>query len=143
ITMTTYHELIFNQSHIDGHWTTGGTRKFDVLNPADGSLVTKVHDGDLQLVNQAIDAAHKAFGLWKAKTAKERSTILYHWYHLMIENKEALATIMTLESGKPLTESRGEVEYAASFIQWFAEEAKRVYGDIIPGYTADRRVMVI
>lgn len=141
--MKNFKELIYDQSYVNGEWVAGGNTKFQVSNPADGSLVSTVYDGDTQLVNQAIDAAHQAFGLWKAKSAKERSVIMYRWYELMIEHKDALATIMTLECGKPLAESRGEVEYGASFIQWFAEEGKRVYGDVIPGFTADRRVMVV
>ncbi len=141
--MRNFKELIYDQSYVDGQWTSGGNTKFQVLNPADGNLVSTVYDGDTVLVEQAIDAAHKAFGNWKAKSAKERSELMYRWYQLMIKHKDALAIIMTLESGKPLAESKGEVEYAASFIQWFAEEAKRVYGDVIPGFTSDRRVMVV
>ncbi|MBW3519149.1 NAD-dependent succinate-semialdehyde dehydrogenase [Flavobacterium sp. NKUCC04_CG] len=141
--MKNFKELIFDQSYINGQWVAGGTDKFKVRNPADGTLVSTVYDGDTLLVNDAIDSAHQALGAWKALSAKERSTIMYRWYELLIKNKEPLAILMTLECGKPLSESRGEVEYGASFIQWFAEEAKRANGDIIPGFTADRRVMVI
>ncbi|WP_430612743.1 NAD-dependent succinate-semialdehyde dehydrogenase [Flavobacterium sp. JP2137] len=141
--MKNYKELIYDQSHVNGQWVSGGSGTFKVVNPADGTEVATVHDADVALVEQAIQAAAVAFGPWKALAAKERSVIMYRWYDLLISHKEALATIMTLECGKPLVESRGEVDYAASFIQWFAEEAKRVYGDVIPGFTADRRVLVV
>ncbi|MBB5635193.1 succinate-semialdehyde dehydrogenase/glutarate-semialdehyde dehydrogenase [Pedobacter cryoconitis] len=141
--MEDHKQLLFSKSYINGEWVSGSPENFDVLNPADGSLVTKISNGDGQTVSLAIDAAHTAFKPWSKKSAKDRSVIMQRWYSLIIENKEHIAKIMTLESGKPINESRGEVDYGASFIQWFAEEAKRLYGDIIPGYTADRRIMVI
>jgi len=141
--MEEYKKLIFSKSYINGEWFSEGTETFEVLNPADGSIVATINNGDAHTVTQAIDAAHDAFKSWSRKSAKERSVIMQHWYALIIENREHIAEIMTLESGKPINESRGEVDYGAAFIQWFAEEAKRLYGDIIPGYTADRRIMVI
>src|SRR4030095_3011826 len=92
---------------------------------------------------RAIEAANAAWPAWRAKTAKERAAILRKWHDLMMANQEDLAILMTTEQGKPLTESRGEIEYAASFIEWFAEEGKRIYGDTIPGHQADKRIVVI
>lgn len=141
--MTDYKHLIFDKSYINGQWQAEYFETFEVTNPADGSAMGKVYNSGAQLFQKAIDAAHKAFPEWKSKTGKERQTILNKWYHLIIANKNALATIMTLESGKPLSESLVEVDYGASFIQWFGEEAKRAYGDVIPGYTANRRLVVL
>ena len=141
--MEEYRQLLFSKSYINGEWVSEQTETFEVLNPADGSLIAEVSNGNGHTVSQAIDAAHSAFKPWSRKSAKERSVIMQRWYAMIIENREYIAKIMTLESGKPIHESRGEVDYGAAFIQWFAEEAKRLYGDIIPGYTADRRIMVI
>jgi succinate-semialdehyde dehydrogenase/glutarate-semialdehyde dehydrogenase len=94
-------------------------------------------------VNRAITAAQDAFAGWRARTAKERSTLLRRWFNLMLEHQDDLAMLMTLEQGKPLAEARGEIAYAASFIEWFAEEAKRVYGDVIPPHQADKRIVVV
>jgi succinate-semialdehyde dehydrogenase/glutarate-semialdehyde dehydrogenase len=141
--MEDYKQLLFSKSYINGKWVSEGAETFEVLNPADGSVVAAISNGDAHTVSLAIDAAHHAFKPWSKKSAKERSVIMQRWYALIIENREHIAKIMTLESGKPIHESRGEVDYGAAFIQWFAEEAKRLYGDIIPGYTADRRIMVI
>ncbi|QNK64735.1 NAD-dependent succinate-semialdehyde dehydrogenase [Pedobacter sp. PAMC26386] len=141
--MEEYKKLLFGKSYINGEWFSANTETFEVLNPADNSVVARVSNENAQAVSQAIDAAHAAFKPWSKKSGKERSVIMQRWYALIMENKESIAVIMTLESGKPLQESRGEVDYGAAFIQWFAEEAKRLYGDIIPGYTADRRIMVI
>src|SRR5690606_2713700 len=91
---------------------------------------------------RAIEAANAAWPAWRAKTAKERANIMRKWFNLMMENQEDLATIMTAEQGKPFAESKGEVAYGASFVEWFAEEAKRVYGDIIPGHQPDKRIVV-
>ena len=92
---------------------------------------------------RAIDAAHAALPAWAKKTAGERARLMRKWFDLMMANQEDLAVIMTAEQGKPLAESRGEIAYAASFIEWFAEEGKRLYGDIIPGHQADKRIMVL
>lgn len=93
-------------------------------------------------VSQAIEAANAALPAWRAKTAAERSQLLKRWHALIMENEAALGELMTLEQGKPLKEARGEIGYAASFIEWFAEEAKRLYGDTIPGHATDKRIIV-
>ncbi|SFB72694.1 succinate-semialdehyde dehydrogenase / glutarate-semialdehyde dehydrogenase [Flexibacter flexilis DSM 6793] len=141
--MSEYQSLIFDKSYINGEWVAEYAQTFDVTNPADGSKIGSIYNSGTQLLQKAVDAAHAAFPAWKSKTGKERQAILDKWFELIVANKKAIATIMTLESGKPLTESLGEVDYGASFIQWFGEEAKRVYGDTIPGYTPDRRIVVI
>jgi len=115
----------------DGQWHSLG-ENFDVLNPATGETIASVAKAGKSETEQAIAAAQRAFPGWRSKTAKERAEILYRWYQLMIENKSWLGKLMTAEQGKPLKEAEGEVEYAASFIQWFAEQAKRVNGEIIP-----------
>src|SRR6266576_3227948 len=102
----------------------------------------KLRDPDM-LRTRAIEAASQAFPAWAAQTAKERAAVLRRWYELLMANLEDLATLMTAEQGKPLAESRGEIAYAASFIEWFAEEGKRLYGDLIPGHQADRRILVL
>jgi len=138
-----YSNLIYTKSYINGEYTSFGNKTFDVLNPATGEVIATLNDGGVESVKKAIDSAHEALNPWKKKTAKERSTILEKWHDLILEHKEAISQIMTLESGKPINESAGEVNYAASFIKWFAEEAKRVYGDIIPGHASDKRIAVI
>src|SRR5439155_17152228 len=92
---------------------------------------------------QAVDAAARAFTAWRKKTAKERAAVMRRWFDLMLANQEDLARLMTMEQGKPMAESRGEVAYAASFLEWFGEEAKRIYGDTIPAPWADKRIVVI
>ena len=141
--MVNYKDLIFDKSFVDGKWQNIGSSKIEVKNPVDLSVIATVYDEGRDLVSQAIDAAHRAFPLWKKKSAKERSIILKRWFQLIHEHKEEIATIMTLESGKPIAESRGEVDYGAAYIEWFAEEAKRNYGDSIPGFTADKRIMTV
>ncbi len=141
--MTDYKELLFDKSFIDGKWVHLCSEKFDVKNPADLSVIGQVYDEDRTIVSRAIDAAAEAFKSWKSKSAKERSHILLKWFDHIHEHKEVLAYIMTLESGKPLAESRGEIDYGAAYIQWFAEEAKRNYGDVIPGFTADKRILAL
>jgi succinate-semialdehyde dehydrogenase/glutarate-semialdehyde dehydrogenase len=108
-----------------------------------GNVLGVVPKMDASETSRAIDAANLAFPAWRAKTAKERAAILRRWFELMLENQEDLAVIMTAEQGKPLVESRGEIAYAASFLEWFGEEAKRVYGDTIPGHGSDKRIFVI
>lgn len=125
---------------VDGHWKTLETT-FDVLNPATGEIIAKVAKAGKQQTEEAIAAASKAFPAWRATTAKERSTLLYRWYELIIENKRWLGQLMTTEQGKPLKEAEGEVEYAASFIQWFAEQAKRANGEIIPPVKPGSRIL--
>lgn len=141
--MSNYKDLIFEKSFINGEWINKSTTKIEVKNPVDLSVISAVYDEDRSLVKVAIDAAHEAFKPWKAKSAKERSKILLKWYDLIQEHKEEIATIMTLESGKPLAESRGEIDYGTAYIEWFAEEAKRNYGDVIPGFTADKRIITL
>lgn len=114
---------------------------FDVLNPATGERVAKVARAGKRETEAAIEAASKAFPAWRAKTAKQRSEILYRWFELMLANKSWLARLMTLEQGKPLKEAEGEVDYAASFIQWFAEQAKRANGEIIPPVKPGSRIL--
>jgi succinate-semialdehyde dehydrogenase/glutarate-semialdehyde dehydrogenase len=135
--------LLFDRSYVNGEWTTEGTASFDVINPANGERIATIADGGIVITEKAIAAAHKAFEPWSKKTAKFRSAILEKFNDLILENTEELARIMTLECGKPLNESKGEVAYGASFVKWFAEEGKRVYGDVIPAPTEDRRIVVI
>ena len=136
--------LFREQAFIAGRWEAAedGQAK-QVLNPANGQLIGTVPNLGAQATRRAIEAADKALPEWRARTAKERATILRKWFDLMMANQEDLAVIMTAEQGKPLAESRGEIAYAASFIEWFAEEGKRLYGDIIPGHQADKRIMVL
>lgn len=141
--MGKYKKLIFNQSFVNGEWINEGTTKIQVKNPADLSVIAEVYNEDRPMVKKAIDVAHEAFKLWKNKSAKERSAILLKWYDLIQEHKEEIATIMTLECGKPYAESLGEIDYGSAYIQWFAEEAKRNYGDVIPGFAAEKRVMTL
>ncbi len=136
--------LFRHQAYIDVAWNDaddGGT--IDVTNPADGSILGTVPKCGGAETARAIAAADRAWPAWRAKTAKERAAILRRWHVLMNENVEDLAALMTAEQGKPLTESRGEITYAASFLEWFAEEGKRLYGDTIPTNMSDRRVLVI
>lgn len=128
--------------HINGEWLGENLDTMDVINPATTKRIGTVPYGGEQETNQAIDAAHEAFKTWSAETAYTRSNRLKQLNDLMLENKEELAQIMTEEMGKPIEESRGEVNYAASFIEWFAEEAKRMYGDTIPTHAGDKRLQV-
>ena len=136
---------LFKQaSLIAGEWRTATHNStFPVLNPSTQEVVAQVASLQQADIELAISAAEQALISWRKKTAKERSTLLRRWFDLIVENTEDLATLMTLEQGKPLAESRGEISYAASFIDWFAEEAKRTYGDIIPSPQADKRLLVI
>jgi succinate-semialdehyde dehydrogenase/glutarate-semialdehyde dehydrogenase len=115
----------------------------DVDNPATGDVLGTVPKMGAAETRRAIEAAEAALPGWRAKTAKERAQILRRWFELMMANQEDLAALMTAEQGKPLAESRGEIAYAASFIEWFGEEGKRVYGDVIPGHGADKRIIVL
>jgi len=130
--------------YVDGVWVkakSGGATQVD--NPATGEIIGSVPKLGAAETREAIEAANKVFPTWSKRTARERATVLRKWFDLMMENQEDLARLMTLEQGKPLTESRGEVVYAASFLEWFGEEAKRIYGDTIPGHQADKRIVVI
>jgi len=136
--------LLRSACYIDGHWVgaDNGTT-LPVHNPADGSEIIRVPSLGADETRRAIDAAQSAWPTWRVLTSAERADLLLNWYRLIMENREDLALIMTAENGKPLAESRGEVDYGAGFIQWFAEEAKRVYGDVIPSPWAERRIVVI
>ncbi|MFC1689088.1 NAD-dependent succinate-semialdehyde dehydrogenase [Pseudomonadota bacterium] len=139
-----YPALLREQAYVNGEWISASDgRTFNVTNPADGSLVATVPELDVATTRQAIECASEAWPAWRAKTAKERAVILRRWFDLMLANKDDLAAIMTAEQGKPLAESAGEVLYGASFIEWFAEEGKRIYGDVIPTHLPDRRIMTI
>jgi len=130
--------------YIDGQWVqAAGGATVAVDNPATGEIIGRVPKLGGVETRHAIEAANHAFKSWSARTAKERAIILRKWFDLMMEHQEDLARLMTLEQGKPLTESRGEVAYAAAFLEWFGEEAKRVYGDTIPGHQADKRIVVL
>ncbi len=136
--------LVCTQAYVAGKWIDGADGKtFDVTNPARGDVIATVADLDRAQIAQAIDAAYVAQKAWAKRAAKERSNILRKWFDLMMANQEDLAIILTAEQGKPLAEARGEIGYGASFIEWFAEEAKRVYGETIPGHQADKRITVI
>src|SRR6267143_6562297 len=129
--------------YVDGQWVqaaSGQTLKVD--NPANGERLGTVPKMGADETRRAIEAADRAWPAWRAKTAKERAVILRRWFELMMANQEDLAQLMTAEQGKPLTEARGEVAYAASFLEWFGEEAKRIYGDTIPGHQPDKRIVV-
>src|SRR5687767_13028712 len=136
---------LFRQScYVDGAWVNArGGATINVDNPATGEVIGTVPKLGAAETRAAIEAADRAFPEWRRKTAKERAAVLRRWYELMIANQEDLARLMTIEQGKPLVESRGEVAYAAAFLEWFGEEAKRVYGDTIPGHQPDKRIVVI
>jgi succinate-semialdehyde dehydrogenase/glutarate-semialdehyde dehydrogenase len=136
---------LFRQScYVDGAWVNArGGATINVDNPATGEIVGTVPKFGAAETRDAIESANRAFLEWRKKTAKERAAVLRRWFDLMLANQEDLARLMTTEQGKPLTESRGEVAYAGAFLEWFAEEAKRVYGDTIPGHQPDKRIIVI
>lgn len=135
-------DLLRDACLIDGQWVKGAESR-DVINPADDSKVGSVPRLGATETEQAIAAAQRAFLLWAARGAAERSAILLRYHALILDHEQALAAILTAEQGKPLAEALGEIRYAASFIQWFAEEARRAYGDVIPGPRADRRIWVL
>lgn len=126
-----------------GVWRSSTGPHFDVFNPATGALLATVADQGAAVAKAAITHAHAALPAWQAKSAKERSALLRRWFELILENQESLALLMTLEQGKPLAEARGEVVYGASYVEWFAEETKRLYGDILPAASGDRRLLTI
>lgn len=136
--------LLKQQAFVAGRWEDGeeGQTK-DVVNPANGSVIGTIPHMGAKETRRAIEAAQQALNDWRARTAKERATVLKKWFELMMANQEDLAVLMTLEQGKPLAESRGEIAYAASFLEWFAEEGKRAYGDVIPAHGRDKRILVI
>ena len=137
-------KLFRQQCYIDGKWVDaddGGT--IEVKNPATGDVVGTIPKMGAGETRRAIEAAEKAWPAWRAKTAKERANILRKWFDLMMANQDDLGRLLTLEQGKPLAEAKGEIAYGASFIEWFAEEAKRIYGDVIPQHQADKRIVVL
>jgi len=136
-------QTLFRQAcYIDGAWTSASGAAIEVDNPATGEIIGSVPKLGGAETRTAIEAAARAFPAWRKKTGKERAAIMRRWFDLMMANQADLALLMTTEQGKPLAESRGEVAYAASFLEWFGEEAKRVYGDTIPGHQPDKRIVV-
>ena len=136
--------LLRQLAYVDGQWIPADSgQTVDILNPANGSRVGSVPVLGAAETRRAIDAAARAMPAWAARTARERASVLRRWFELMLAHADDLAVIMTSEQGKPLAEARGEIAYAASFIEWFAEEGKRVYGDIVPSFRADARVLVL
>ncbi|CAG9295851.1 NAD-dependent succinate-semialdehyde dehydrogenase [Celerinatantimonas diazotrophica] len=134
--------LLKQQAFIDGQWFDS-EHKFAVLNPATAQVITQVTDCDSKITEKSVQAAQRALPSWSALTAKQRGAILNRWFELIMDNQQDLATLMTLEQGKTLSEANGEVAYGASFIQWFAEEAKRQYGEVIPSANPNQRLLTI
>ncbi len=138
----TDNELLKNFSYINGSWHSSKT-KIAVTNPATGELVANVSNAGTVETELAVKAAKNVFKMWSGKSANERATLMRNWFNLMMQHQDDLARILTLEQGKPLAEAKGEIAYGAAFIEWFAEEGKRVYGDIIPAPSNDKRIVVI
>ena len=137
-------KLLRENCYINGVWTaadSGGT--IPVHNPATDAQIGVIPNMGTKETRRAIEAAARALPPWAARTAKERAVLLRRWFDLMLEHQADLAVLMTAEQGKPLAESKGEIAYAASFLEWFAEEGKRLYGDIIPGHQSDKRILVL
>lgn len=134
--------LLRQHSYINGKWLVGQTQ-FAVKDPATGEQITHVTEATLDDVELAIESAHQAFASWSQTPAAERAKLLRKWAELLLAHQDDLATILTLEQGKPLHEAKGEIAYGASYLEWFAEEAKRIYGDTIPAPTANKKVIVI
>jgi succinate-semialdehyde dehydrogenase/glutarate-semialdehyde dehydrogenase len=140
----TENRLLRQQCYINGQWCdadAGGS--FPVTNPATGAELARVPDMGVDETRRAIEAANAAWPAWRTKTAKDRANILRTWFNLIMKHQEDLAVLMTAEQGKPLAEAKGEVAYGASFVEWFAEEGKRIYGDVIPSHGPDKRIVVI
>lgn len=136
--------LLRDRAYLSGKWVEADDRRtIDVRNPSSGEMIASVPLMGAAETKRAIARAHDTLPAWRAKTAKDRSAILRRWFNLVMQNQEDLARIMTSEQGKTLAESRGEIAYAASFIEWFAEEAKRIYGDTIPSFSTDKRIVVL
>ena len=134
--------LIRQCSYIAGQWVSG-EQLFSVSNPANNQQIIEVYDAGVQGAIDAVEAAHSALSAWSKKTAQQRATLLKAWFELILTHQKDLARLLTLEQGKPLSEAEGEIKYAASFLEWFAEEGKRVYGDVIPQTIDNQRLMVI
>ena len=136
--------LLREACYIDGEWVKADSGEtIEVTNPATGEVLGTVPNCGAAETKRAVEAANRAWPAWRAKTAKERAVILRRWYELIMANQEELARLLTLEQGKSLAEARGEIAYGAAFIEWFAEEGKRLYGDVIPGHMADKRIVVL
>jgi hypothetical protein len=136
--------LLKTKAYINGQWVDADSGEtVAVTNPANGEIIAEVAKCSTAETRRAIEAAAEAFGEWRQRTAKERAACLRKWFNLMMDAQEDLALIMTLEQGKPLAESRGEIAYGANYIEWFAEEAKRIYGDTIPQPSNDKRIVCI
>lgn len=136
-------ELLRTQLFVAGQWRDGGEEAFDVVDPASGAVIARMASAGVDDVTQAIDAAQAAGKQWGATTAPERSRVLRRWFELIVEHADDLATILTAEQGKPWAEARGEILYGAGFVEWYAEEAKRTYGEVIPTNVASRRLLTI
>ena len=136
-------DLLVTQAYIGGEWVDGDNGTFPGVNPARGDVIAEVADLSRAQVALAIDKAYAAQKEWAAMTGKERAIILRRWFDLMTEHAEDLGTILTAEQGKPLAEAIGEIHYGASFVEFFAEEAKRIYGETIPGHQRDKRITVL
>ena len=135
-------QLLKNFSYINGSWHSS-ENTLAVTNPATGELVANVSNAGTIETELAVQAAKNAFKMWSSKSANERSTLMRNWFNLMMQHQDDLGRILTLEQGKPLAEAKGEIAYGAAFIEWFAEEGKRVYGDTIPAPSGDKRIVVI
>ncbi|NVK24944.1 MAG: NAD-dependent succinate-semialdehyde dehydrogenase [Gammaproteobacteria bacterium] len=135
-------QLIRNHSYINGSWHSSESQ-LEVVNPATGNLVTKVADATPKEAELTVKSAKDALSSWSQKSANERAGLMRNWFNLMMQHQDDLALILTLEQGKPLAEAKGEIAYGASYIEWFAEEGKRLYGDTIPALANDKRIVVI
>jgi len=135
--------LLRTDGYVNGAFVGADSgKRFAVANPATGEAIAEVADFGASETRRAIEGASRAFPAWRAKTAKDRANLMRKWFELIMANQEDLARLMTAEQGKPLAETRGEVAYGASFIEWFAEEGKRIYGDVIPTTQGGRRILV-
>ena len=142
--MLTNSSLLKKHGYVNGKWVGDDAKsRFDVTNAYSNEVISTLPDMGKKETDEAIDAANNAWPEWRSRTAKERAIILKKWFDLIMMNQEDLAILMTAEQGKPIAEARGEVGYGASFIEWFAEEGKRTYGDVIPTPANDRRILVI
>jgi acyl-CoA reductase-like NAD-dependent aldehyde dehydrogenase len=131
-------------TYINGEWVGASSKQtFEVKNPANGKVIASVPDMSSEDANSAIDAARKAFVTWQDTTVKERSVLLRKWFNLCIEHQEELAKLLTAEQGKPLAEARGEIAYSAGFLEWFAEEARRIYGEVVPAPSKGKELIFI
>lgn len=135
-------QLLKTHSYINGSWHCS-ERQFEVINPANGEVIVSVADATAEEAELAVNAAKQALAGWSAKPANERARILRQWFELMMAHQDDLGRLLTKEQGKPLAEAKGEIAYGASYIEWFAEEAKRIYGDTIPAPSQDKRIVVI